>query len=393
MTMDGSFEEKAGLCALNKIFGFSPRQALRLLEAFGSAREAFLRPRDEIERVLGPGAGEKTLSQLSWSAFESAAIELEGLEGKGCTFIGIGEDGYPSLLAECDDPPLGLYYRGVSPPEEVFDGPPAIAVIGTRNLTSYGADWCERIVSAMSGTEVRPVIVSGLALGVDVTAHRTALDLGIPTVAVMATGIDSIYPGANRGTGERIAATPGCALVTDYPPGTTAMPVNFLRRNRIIAGISRSTILVESRIRGGGMMTARLAASYDRDVFALPGRVDDPVSQGCNLLIRENLAESIGGLGELMEKLGLGSAKGASREDFEAEVRSHYQGLTTQEDSARIARLARTVKACRGISMDELCTKLDLDYSEVGRIVTMLECDGFISVDLLQHCSARMIKR
>lgn len=386
--MEKSLDERAALCALNRIFGFEPKVGLAIVRALGSAVAAFSDPK-ETARILGACSRSRYAPLVTGSAFESAAMELERLEGEGCRFIGMGERGYPALLMECEDPPLGIYYKGVSPPEDVFEGLPQIAVIGTRGLTYYGKDWCQRIVQAMSRARVKPLVVSGLALGVDVTAHRAALDSALPTVAVMATGIDDLYPSRNRDVGEAIASTPGCALVTDYPPGTEAVRINFLRRNRIIAGICRATILIESKIRGGGMMTARLAASYGRDVYALPGRIDDPVSQGCNLLIRENVAEQIGDLGELVSKLGLGKVGSSLKEDFKADVEEYYKGRLPDGDHEDITRLAVQIKRRRGISVDELCERLKWTYSHVSRLVTTLECDGFISVDLLQHCWAK----
>lgn len=385
--MEMSFEERAALCALNRIFGFEPKLGLKVIEAVGCATSVFSEP-EEVARVLGAYSKIRFNSLITGSAFESAAMELENLEREGCRFVGIGDVGYPALLMECEDPPLGLYYKGVSSPEVVFEGHPQIAVVGTRALTHYGKDWCQRIVGAMASAKIKPLIVSGLAIGVDVVAHVSALDGGLPTVAVMATGIDSLYPSRNRDVGERIASTPGCALISDYPPGTDAVRINFLRRNRIIAGICRATILVESKIRGGGMMTARLASSYGRDVYALPGRIDDPVSQGCNLLIRENLAEQIGDLGELVSRLGLGSSGKTLKEDFKSEVEEYYRDRLQESDYLDIIRLAVLVKSKRGISVDELCEKLKWTYSHVSHLVTTLECDGFISVDLLQHCYA-----
>lgn len=390
-TMNVTFEERAALCALNRIFGFEPKIGLRLIEALGSATAIFKEP-EEVARTLGVCSRIKYAPLITGSAFESAAIELESLERDGSVFLGIGEEGYPALLMECEDPPLGLYYKGISPPKDVFEGLPQVAVVGTRGLTYYGKDWCQRIVAAMSRVKVKPLVVSGLALGVDVTAHRVALESGLPTVAVMATGVDDLYPSRNRDVGEAIASTPGCALVTDYPPGTAAVRINFLRRNRIIAGICRATILVESKIRGGGMMTARLAASYGRDVYALPGRIDDPVSQGCNLLIRENVAEQIGDLGELISKLGLGKADMGLKEDFRTEVEAYYEDRASGTDYEDVVRVAMAVKAHRGISVDELCAKLKWTYSHVTHLATTLECDGFISVDLLQHCWPRTKK-
>jgi len=383
-----SFEERAALCALNRIFGFEPKVGLKIIGTLESAMAVF-KERTEVGRILGACSRARYASLITESAFETSAIELEALERNGCRFIGIGEKGYPALLMECDDPPLGLYFKGISRPEDVFGGLPQVAVVGTRGLTYYGKDWCGRIVDAMSKSNVKPLIVSGLALGVDVTAHIAALDSGLPTVAVMATGIDDLYPSRNKNVGERIASTAGCALVTDYPPGTGAVRINFLRRNRIIAGICRATILVESKIRGGGMMTARLAASYGRDVYALPGRIDDPVSQGCNLLIRENVAEQIGDLGELVSRLGLGRTDLRLKSDFKEEVASCYRGQFPDDEYEDIVRLALLIKSHRGVSIDELCQRLKWTYSRVTRLATTLECDGFISVDLLQHCHAK----
>ena len=389
--MENIKEERACLCALNRIFGFEPRIGAGLVEHFGGASEVFRQTGKDISEALGAYSRIKYASEITWSAYESAAMELERLEAAGCGFIGMGETGYPKLLLECEDPPLGLYYKSVSPPEKIFNERPNVAIVGTRSMSYYGRDWCARIVETLSKAEVKPLIISGLAIGIDVTAHKAALDCGLPSVGVMATGIEDIYPPRNRRVAETMAATEGCALVTDYPPGTEAVPVNFLRRNRIIAGISGATILVESKVKGGGMMTARLASSYQRDVFALPGRIDDLLSQGCNLLIKENIAEPIGDLARLVIRLGLGKSGPVKKEDFAARVRERYRDLP-QEESDEIMKAAMAIKSRRGIAMDELCSKLGWSYSKVSRIVTSLECDGFVSVDLLQHCSPRMDK-
>ncbi|MBR5174927.1 MAG: DNA-processing protein DprA [Bacteroidales bacterium] len=389
--MENFNEERACLCALNRVFGFEPKIGRGLVEAFGGAAAVFKVPQNEVLEFLGQFARTKYASMITGSAFESASIELERLAAKGCRFIGMGEPGYPKALIECDDPPLGLYYKGLLPPDDVFDKSPQISVIGTRNLSYYGRDWCRNIVEALSKAKIKPMIVSGLALGIDVTAHKAALDFGLPTTGVMATGIDGLYPPQNEKVGKMMAETPGSALITDYPPGTEAVRINFLRRNRIIAGMCQATILVESRIKGGGMMTARLANSYDRDVYALPGRIDDPLSQGCNMLIRENIAEPIGNLADLVEKLGLGRTGISLKSDFKSEVEDCYSSL--DENSRRdILKVAMAVKSRRGISVDEICSLLGWTFSKVSRIINTLECDGLISVDLLQHCFPRVAK-
>ncbi|MBQ8061175.1 MAG: DNA-processing protein DprA [Bacteroidales bacterium] len=389
--MENFSDERVCLCALNRIFGFEPKIGRMLVEAFGGAAEVFRQTGKEISDALGAYSRTKYASAITVSACESAAMELERLHGEGCSFIGLGEPGYPALLLECEDPPLGLYFKGTSLPEYVFDQRPQIAIVGTRSMSYYGRDWCRLMVEAMSKARIKALIVSGLAIGIDSAAHNAALDFGLPTVAVMATGIDMIYPPRNGRLGERIASTEGCALITDYPPGTEAVRINFLRRNRIIAGICRATILVESKIKGGGMMTARLAGSYDRDVFALPGRVDDPLSQGCNLLIKENLASPVGDLSDLVSRLGLGDTQIRRKEDFRAAVTEQYSEMP-DEEREDLLKAAMKIKGRRGIAVDELCAALGWSYSKVSRIVTTLECDGFISVDLLQHCSPRLDK-
>lgn len=383
-------QETICLCALNRLYGFEPRAGLRLLELFGSAGAVFEAGTKEIRERTGPGFPDA--ERIGESAFDAAAMELEMLAGQGCTFLGIGSPGYPELLLECQDPPLGLYFKGGSPPEEVFNTRPALAVVGTRDISPYGREWCRRIVDALSRASGKPLLVSGLALGTDITAQAAALDGGMPTVSVMATGIDEVYPSRHTQIAARIASTPGCALVTDYPPRTPPLKVNFLRRNRIIAGMCRMTILVESRIKGGGMMTARLASSYDREVWALPGRVDDPRSQGCNLLIRENIARQVGDLGELVGELGLGKADLGLKEDFKAGVEAFYRDRLDGAAFGEVVRVAVAVKGHRGLSLDDLCVLLKWPYSKVSRYTGLLECDGFISIDLLQKCSANVRK-
>ena len=389
--MENIKEERACLCALNRIFGFEPKVGAGLVELFGGASEVFRQSGKDISDALGAYSRIKYASEITWSAYESAAIELEGLEAEGCRFIGMNEPGYPRMLLECDDPPLGLYYKGSQPPEEVFDQRPQVAVVGTRAMSYYGRDWCTLIVEALSKAGIKPLVVSGLALGVDITAHKAALDNGLPTVAVLPTGIDRIYPSSNNTVAGQIASTDGCALVTDYTPGTGAVRINFLRRNRIIAGICKATILVESKVRGGGMMTARLAYSYDRDVYALPGRVDDPLSQGCNLLIKESIASPIGDLADLVQRLGLGSNDISLKDDFKDAV-SRFYGDMPEGSRKEMLKVAMTVKSYRGISVDELCARLGWTFSKASRMITTLECDGFISVDLLQHCHPLHVK-
>ena len=185
---------------------------------------------------------------------------------------------------------------------------------------------------------------------------------------------------------ERLCSTPGCALVTDYPPGTAPLAIHFLRRNRIIAGLSDATILMESKIKGGGMMTCRLAFSYSRDVYALPGRADDLRSQGCNSLIRNKIAEPLISVEDLTESLGLNRTGVRNRMSLRDAVMSEYGQRMSQEKAELAASLLTCIKEDRGITIEDLSETCGMSYSRTAEMTAMLETDGFISIDLLQRC-------
>lgn len=378
-----NIKEKACLCVLNRIFGFEPKIALALIANLGSAENVFSLDAKELDRITGPYF--KYKGQICPQAVEQAEEELLRLERQGIRFCGYTEDDYPSLLRECEDAPAGLYIRSASPIKDLWKE--SISIVGTRDISPYGREWCTRIVDAAAGTPDRPLIVSGLALGTDIEAHRTALDRGLPTIGVMATGPDSIYPLRNRDTAERMAATPGCALLTDYPPGTAPLAIHFLRRNRIIAGLSRSTILIESKIKGGGMATCRLAFSYNRDVYALPGRIDDLRSQGCNCLIREKIAEPITSVDTLMSSLGLKTVSKRRETSFMERLTDCCGKNLPADKIIMMDNILQLIRNERGITLEEICRKTKMRYGLVSEMTGMLEIEGFICIDLLQRCS------
>lgn len=379
-----NIEEKACLCALNRIFGFEPKTGLDLISHLGSASGIFRMREDELDGILGPFSRHR--GKICRKAMDEAAEELTSLSAKGIQFCGITEKSYPSLLKECEDAPIGLYVRSNTDTSELWTES-SLAVVGTRDISPYGKEWCRRLVNGLALTDRQPAIISGLALGTDIEAHKTALEAGLPTIAVMATGPDSIYPFRHRETAERIASTPGCALVTDYPPGTAPLAINFLRRNRIIAGLSRATILVESKIRGGGMATCRLAFSYHREVYALPGRIDDIRSQGCNELIKRQIAEPITSLSSLVSDLGMKVLDSSAKTDGIAELRQYYRNRIGEEDLSLICAVVNAIRKKRAVTAEELAGLLKADYSRITALTGILEIDGFISKDLLQRCS------
>ena len=377
-----NYETVCGI-TLNRIFGYEPAAALNLVRHFGSPGAVFSQDSETLDIAMGPYSKYRGL--LNQKELETSACELEHLNADGCTFVNYGEPGYPPLLTDCPDAPVGLYIKSGTPPEDLFKNRDSISIVGTRDLSPYGKEWTERIVGAISRSPAKPMIVSGFAIGVDITAHLAALAFGLPTVAVIPVGIDGIYPLRHRTVAEKMLSTPGCALVTDFPPGTSPVAFNFLRRNRIIAGMSRATVLTESKSRGGGTMTARLAASYGRELFCLPGRIDDTRSSGCNILIREQLAEAVTDPDGIAAQLGLGSAH-KNKRALEDMLRCCYWGAG-DETFSRLSAVALYIKGHRGTTPEEICRALSLPYGDVAASCSLLESDGFICMDLLQRCS------
>ncbi len=358
------------LCALNKLYGYHPRPVLDGLEA----QVALLEP-----------------AQLEW-----AQAELRRVREKGFRFVSILDDDYPAPLRECPEPPLGLYLNGTSSPTEIFGLRPLVAFVGTRDLSPYGKAWCRKLVLALADAAVQPAIVSGLALGVDGVAHRAALECGLPTVGVMATGIDSVYPRQHEGLAMEMVRTPACGLVTDYPIGTDPVALNFVRRNRIIAGLARAVVVVESKSKGGSLMTAKYAVEYNRDVFAVPGRLDDIRSAGCNSLIATQMAQIVTGPEQLVDALGLGGGRRhrgaggswATSQAGDPPEKVLQARLTRQYGAGSLpVSVGLAVLAQRGISLEELCAALHRPYAEILATVSTLEADGVVTTDFLRRCS------
>ncbi len=384
--MDKGHLSAVSAIALNAIFGNEPRIAKRIVEVFGSAESVFALSEGECRELFGPFG--KFSPEIGQRALREAEAEFVRLSGLGVKFVSIFDEGvYPPLLRDCPDAPLLLYLRCGAEPREVLRGSPMISIVGTRDMSAYGKDWCARTVKALSGYPVKPVIVSGLAFGVDISAHLAALGCGLPTIAVIPVGIDEVYPRSHGVAADKIAASARGALLTDYPPGTEPRPYNFLRRNRIIAGLSAATVLIESRVRGGGMMTSRLAFGYGRSVFALPGRVDDPRSCGCNALIAEKVAEPLVSAAAVAEAAGLGHTVGRRKRDPLVVLRERLGDSLDADSLHRAEMVFAAVRDRREISVGELSAALGIGYPEALRTAGLLESEGVIRTDVLQRCS------
>lgn len=286
---------------------YEPAIALKLYEEIGSAKEIFSLSHRELSLLLGLRK-DYIIQILSKKEVEPAEKEIEWSEKSGITTLTIDDDNYPSRLKECPDAPLLLYYKGLSN----LNSKRMISIVGTRKASDYGRSQCREIVKTFSHLKEKPVIISGLAYGIDITAHLAALDYGVETIAIMATGLDRIYPSHHRSYAVKIVKSGG--IISDFPSGTAPVPLNFLKRNRIIAGMADAVILIESKIKGGGMNTASLANSYSREVYALPGKITDKNSAGCNFLISKNIAQSIYSPESIIKQLGWEDKKSRNKE-------------------------------------------------------------------------------
>src|SRR3954464_1941492 len=247
--------------------------AKKLLAYCGSAEQVFKEKRSTLEKIPGIGSI-YARGILNHSIFDRAEEEIQFISDHNIQAIFYQDAAYPKRLIYCEDSPILLYFKG----ETNLNTEKVISIVGTREATEYGKTLCDQLIRDLSGYPV--LIVSGLAHGIDAYAHRSALDHQLSTVCVLAHGLDKIYPAINRQLANKMLESGG--WLSDFMSGTKADRENFPSRNRIVAGISDATIVIESKAKGGSLITAEIANSYNRDVFAFPGRVDDPYSAGCN---------------------------------------------------------------------------------------------------------------
>lgn len=270
--------------ALEMIPGVGPRLAKNLLQYFGGADEVFRASAQDLMGVAGIGpALAKTILQKDF--MHQAELECSFIERHDIQALWIEDSTYPHRLQSCDDAPPLLYYKGNADLNNRY----IISIVGTRNATAYGKRLCEDLISDLA--DLQPLIVSGLAYGIDVTAHRAAVYSGLPTIGLLGHGLDRIYPAAHREVASSMIENGG--LLTEFPSQTKPERAHFPMRNRLIAGLADVTIVIEAGIKGGALITAEMANSYNRDVCAFPGGVDKTYSEGCNYLIKTHRAHLI----------------------------------------------------------------------------------------------------
>ncbi len=283
--------------ALSMIPGIGGVLARTLVSSVGSVEGIFREPERALMKI--PGIGEVNARRIR-EAFSlvRAEEELKFASKRGIRLFFYLDEGYPRRFLSCDDAPILFYYLGHAD----LDAQKIISIVGTRHATDYGRQMCDELLQGLAGRGYDLVVVSGLAYGIDIQAHRSALKYRIPTVGVLGHGLDRMYPGEHARTAEAMLEQGG--LLTDFPSKTKIDPPNFIRRNRLIAGLGDVTVVVESGVKGGALITADIAGSYNREVCAFPGRALDFYSKGCNYLIKKNLAVMIENAEDLEYALG-----------------------------------------------------------------------------------------
>ncbi len=281
--------------ALTCIPGVGHITARNLLSNCGGAEEVFDTNSKQLKSI--PGIGPKTIENiLNHSAFKRAEQELQFIEKYKIKPLFFTDANYPKRLRNCFDAPVMLYFKG----DTELNSDKVISIVGTRNATEYGKEICKQLIADLRVHN--PLIISGLAYGIDSIAHKECVKNNIPTVGILAHGLDRIYPAQHRNLAEKMLDSGG--LLTEFLSETNPDRENFPKRNRIIAGMADVTIVVEASIKGGALITAEIANSYNRDVFAYPGKINDEFSSGCNFLIKTNRANLISKVADLEYILG-----------------------------------------------------------------------------------------
>lgn len=339
---------------LNRIaitwFNRTKQRLLRqLLDRYGSATESIAHHPEMISRA----------------AIEHAQKELDFIEKHSVQLYYYKDSNYPYRLAQCTDAPLLLYAKGnveVNPKH-------VVSIVGTRMPSERGKDWCRQLVIDLASHIPDLTIVSGLAYGIDVIAHKAALESGIPTIIIPAHGLDRIYPSTHRNVAIQALAKGG--ILTEYTTGTEPERHNFVARNRIVAGMADAVVVVESKSKGGSLITAQMAQDYNRDVFALPGRFNDTCNAGCNELIKRNKAQLIECAEDLIAAMGWETG---IKQPTQTTMLELMYDLTDQQH--QLINLLRDSED--GMHINQLVMETRLAYNMVSSELVMLELQDVV---------------
>lgn len=302
---------------------------------------------------------------MSSDAIEFAQKELDFIDKHRIQLYYYKDNNYPYRLAQCTDAPLLLYGKGnidVNPKRMV-------SIVGTRMPSERGKDWCRQFVKDLAAQIPDLTIVSGLAYGIDIVAHKSALESGLSTIIIPAHGLDRIYPAVHRSVAVQALEKGG--ILTEYTTGTEPERYNFVARNRIVAGMADAVVVVESKAKGGSLITAHMAQDYDRDVFALPGRYCDVCSAGCNELIKHNKAQLIECADDLIKAMRWETVKKKAEQTTMLEL---MHDLTDQQQ--QLVNLLRESE--EGIHINQLVIETQLAYNMVSSELVMLELQDVV---------------
>ena len=353
--------------ALTRIGHFSLASALYLYRTLGSGEEIYLH-RNDIQDIL-PECSPRLLANLKdWSEpLKRAEVELEFCRDHNIRVLCLGDDNYPKRLEDCADAPVVLYYKG----NANLNQSRVINIIGTRHCTMYGADFIRKFLRDLKALCPEVLVVSGLAYGVDINAHQQALAVGYDTVGVVAHGLDYLYPAAHKDVAREMVNHGG--LLTEFMTCTNADKGNFVRRNRIVAGMSDACILIESAAHGGGIITAGISFDYGREVFALPGRVGDHFSEGCNNAIRENKAMLLTSAEDFVKTMGW--------EDDALRIEAQKKGIERQlfpDLSPEQQRIVDVLTKSNDLQLNQLSVKTGIPIGDITSILFQMEMMGVV---------------
>lgn len=353
--------------ALSHANYFSLTGLIELYQRLGSA-SAVMEHRHDIREVL-PDASPRLVETLRMmdDYLKLAEEELNYDKAHGIEVITYNDANYPQRLKECPDAPLVLFYKGSAD----LNSRRVISIVGTRRITVYGQDIIRRFLSDLSRMCPDTVVVSGLAYGVDYNAHKNALDNGLSTVGVLAHGLDMIYPAAHRELANRMIPYGG--VLTEYMTHTRPLSKNFVQRNRIVAGVSDAVILVESASKGGGLITANIANSYGREVFAFPGAVGAEYSEGCNHLIRDHSAELITSAEDFVKFMGWESDAMLLKAKQKGIERDMFPDLSEEEKL-----IVDTLRKHNDLQINMLTVQTGIAISTLTSLLFKLEMKGIV---------------
>ncbi len=347
--------------ALTLVPNIGDVRAKALLQTFGDAESIFKCPKKQLENIEGIGTIAAN-SIKNFSDFKICEDEIAFIEKNKIQTFFITAENYPQRLLNCYDSPTLLYYKGNAD----LNTAKIISIVGTRSNSDYGKSICEQLIEELAEQQI--LVISGLAFGIDSIAHKASLKNKLKTVGVVAHGLDKIYPAQNKPLAKEMLSQGG--LLTDFMSGTNPDRQNFPRRNRIVAGICDALLVIESSKKGGSLISAELANSYNKDVFAFPGRVNDLRSEGCNYLIKTNKSLLITCADDLLHIM--------NWKDSPKKVKKQRELFIELTPEEKI--ITDILSQQESIQIDQLYFKSGLSSSAVANALLMLEMQGVVSM-------------